>query len=98
MMMLCKDKKKRRECCSPMAVFWIAAAMGFGAAGTLLYFKRNEAKRAVLETRAAKLTRAAAFANVEAVEEFATSLDRNLPELPVLGFLMDRLAFGTEGK
>ena len=58
----------------------------------------NEAKRAVLETRAAKLTRAAAFSNVEAVEEFATSLDRNLPELPVLGFLMDRLMFGTEGK
>ena len=58
----------------------------------------NEAKRAVLETRAAKLTRAAAFANVEAVEEFALSLDRNLPELSVLGFLMDRLAFGTEGK
>ena len=47
MIMLCKDKKKRRECCSPMAVFWIAAAMGLGAAGTLLYFKRNEAKRAV---------------------------------------------------
>lgn len=58
----------------------------------------NEAKRAVIETRAAKLTRAAAFSNVEAVEEFATSLDRNLPELPVLGFLMDRLMFGTEGK
>ena len=34
----------------------------------------------------------------QAVEEFATSLDRNLPELPTLGFLMDRLAFGTEGK
>jgi hypothetical protein len=58
----------------------------------------NEAKRAVLETRAAKLTRAAAFANVEAVEAFATSLDRNLPEVAVLGFLMDRLMFGTEGK
>ena len=58
----------------------------------------NEAKRAVLETRAAKLTRTAAFANVEAVEAFATSLDRNLPEQAVLWFLMDRLAFGTEGK
>jgi DNA polymerase-3 subunit delta' len=57
----------------------------------------NGTKRAVLETRAARLTRAAAFANVEAVEEFATSLDRNLSELPVLGFLMDRLVFGTEG-
>ena len=58
----------------------------------------NEAKRSVLETRAARLTRAAAFSNIEAVEEFATSLERNLPELAVLGFLMDRLAFGTEGK
>ena len=58
----------------------------------------NESKRAVLETRAAKLTRTAAFANVEAVEAFATSLDRNLPEQAVLGFLMDRLVFGTEGK
>ena len=58
----------------------------------------NEAKRSVLETRAAKLTRTAAFANVEAVEAFATSLDRNLPELSALGFLMDRLMFGTEGK
>ena len=47
MMMLCKDKKKRRECCSPMAVFWIAAAMGFGAAGALLWYKRNDAKCAV---------------------------------------------------
>lgn len=47
MMMLCKDKKKRRECCSPMAVFWIAAAMGFGAAGALLWCKRNDAKCAV---------------------------------------------------
>ena len=56
----------------------------------------NEARRAVLETRAAKLTRAEAFANVEAVEAFAASLDRNLPELPTLGFLADRLAFGTE--
>jgi hypothetical protein len=35
---------------------------------------------------------------VEAVEAFATSLDRNLPEQAVLGFLMDRLVFGTEGK
>ncbi|MBR1588918.1 MAG: hypothetical protein IJ658_11410 [Kiritimatiellae bacterium] len=58
----------------------------------------NEAERAILETRAAKLSRAAAFANVEAIEAFAASLDRNLPEQPVLGFLMDRLMFGTEGR
>jgi len=47
MMILCKEKKKRRECCSPAVVFWIAAAMGLGAAGTLLFFKRNEAKCAL---------------------------------------------------
>lgn len=58
----------------------------------------NEAQRSVLETRASRLSLAAAFANVEAVEEFATSLDRNLPELPLLGFLTDRLAFGTEAR
>ena len=46
-MILCKERKKWRECCSPMAVFWIAAAMGFGAAGALLWCKRNDAKRAM---------------------------------------------------
>ena len=57
----------------------------------------NEARRAVLERRARKITRAQAFRNVEAVESFATSLERNLSELPLLSFLMDRLAFGAEG-
>jgi DNA polymerase-3 subunit delta' len=57
----------------------------------------NEAKRSVLETRAAKMTRAAAFRNVEAVEACATSLDRNIPEAAALDFLMDRVTFGTEG-
>ena len=57
----------------------------------------NEARRAVLERRARKITRAQAFRNVEAVEAFATSLERNLSELPLLSFLMDRLAFGAEG-
>lgn len=41
-MILCKEKK-RREWCSPMAVFWIAMAMGIGAAGTLMVLKRREA-------------------------------------------------------
>ena len=57
----------------------------------------NEPRRAVLERRARKITRAQAFRNVEAVEAFATSLERNLPELPLLSFLIDRLAFGAEG-
>ena len=56
----------------------------------------NEPRRTVLERRARKITRTQAFRNVEAVEAFAASLDRNLPELPTLGFLADRLAFGTE--
>ena len=57
----------------------------------------NEQRRAVLERRARKITRTQAFRNVEAVESFATSLERNLPELPLLSFLADRLAFGAEG-
>ncbi len=56
----------------------------------------NEARRSVLETRAAKLTRAAAFANVEAVEGLAASFDRNLQEIAALGLFMDRLSLGTE--
>ena len=56
----------------------------------------NETKRAVLESRAAKLSLTAAFRNVEAVEAFATSLERNIPELPLLLFLMDRVRFGVE--
>ena len=57
----------------------------------------NEPRRAVLEARARKITLAQAFRNVEAVESFATSLERNMPEPPLLSFLMDRLAFGAEG-
>ena len=37
-----------------------------------------------------------AFRNVEAVEAFATSLERNMQELPLLLFLMDRVRFGVE--
>ena len=51
----------------------------------------------MLEARARKITRAQAFRNIEAVEAFATSLERNIAELPLLSFLMDRLAFGAEG-
>ncbi len=58
----------------------------------------NEARRSVLETRAAKLSRADAFYNIEAVEEFARSVDaRNMNEQAALMFLMDRLRFGVEG-
>ena len=57
----------------------------------------NEPRRAVLEARARKITLAQAFRNVEAVESFATSLERNMPEPPLLSFLMDRVAFGAEG-
>lgn len=45
-MIWCKEKK-RWECCSPAVVFWIALAMGLGAMGTLLWYKRNDAKCAV---------------------------------------------------
>ena len=57
----------------------------------------NEPRRTVLEARARKITLAQAFRNVEAVESFATSLERNMSETPLLSFLMDRVAFGAEG-
>ena len=38
--------------------------------------------------------RHAAFRNVEAVEDMARSLDRNMNELAVLSFFMDRVSFG----
>lgn len=57
----------------------------------------NEKFRKLLCARAAHLTCAAAFRNVEAVEEMALSLDRNLPEAAVLPFFTDRVSFGVEG-
>lgn len=57
----------------------------------------NETRRSVLESRAAKLSLAAALRNIDAVEEFATSVDqRNIPETSALMFLVDRLQFGVE--
>ena len=57
----------------------------------------NVARRSVLESRAARLSLAAAMRNVEAVEAFAVSIDdRNIGEPAALAFLMDRLQFGVE--
>ncbi len=56
----------------------------------------NEARRATLESRAAKLSLAMALRNIEAIEEFAQSLERNMAELPLLMCLMDRLHFGVK--
>lgn len=58
----------------------------------------NEAKRSVLESRAANITLTDAFRNIEAVEAFSVSMERNLQELPALDFLTDRLVFGTDKK
>ena len=57
----------------------------------------HEKFRAVLCERAARLTRAAAFRNVEAVEEMSVSLERSLSEAAVLPFFADRVSFGVEG-
>ena len=57
----------------------------------------NEPRRATLEARARKITLAQTFRNVEAVDDFVTSLERNMPEEACLSFLMDRAAFGAEG-
>lgn len=57
----------------------------------------NEPQRSVLESRASKLSLAAAMRNVEAVEAFAVSVDdRNMNEQAALYFLFDRLQFGVE--
>ncbi len=55
----------------------------------------NEAMRSVIEDRAAKISLAQAFSNIEAVEAMATSFERNMPELPVISFFTDRAFFGA---
>ena len=58
----------------------------------------NESRRPVLDARARRVTLAQAFRNVEAVESLVKSLEqRNMPEEPLLSFLMDCAAFGAEG-
>ena len=56
----------------------------------------NEARRSQLESRASKLSLAMALRNLDAIEEFAASLERNIQELPLLLCLMDRLHFGVK--
>ncbi len=55
----------------------------------------NESMRRVIEDRAAKISLAQAFNNIEAVEAMATSFERNMPELPVISFFTDRVFFGA---
>ena len=58
----------------------------------------NPDYRAILEARAAHLTRAQAFRNVEAVEELMRALGRNMKEEMVLFAFTDAVQFGAEGK
>lgn len=51
----------------------------------------------VIRERAAKLTLAQCFRNIEAVEELAASFGRNIQEEPLLARFTDRVSFGTEG-
>jgi len=53
--------------------------------------------RELFRSRAARLTLAQCFRNIEAIEEAATALERSLPDAAVMSFLADRLAFGAEG-
>lgn len=55
----------------------------------------NEPRRSVLESRAAKLSLTMAMRNLEAIDDFSMSLERNIQELPLLLFLVDRLHFGV---
>jgi hypothetical protein len=52
--------------------------------------------RKVIEDRSAKITMSEAFHFVKCVEEFASSLERNISELPLLSLLMDRLTPQSE--
>ena len=51
----------------------------------------------VIRERAAKLTLAQCFRNIEAVDELAASFGRNIQEEPLLARFTDRVSFGTEG-
>ena len=56
----------------------------------------NSTMRKVIEDRSAKITMSEAFHFVKCVEEFASSLERNISELPLLSLLMDRLTPQSE--
>ena len=58
----------------------------------------NAPYKALLTARSARLTRAQALRNVEAVETLATSFERNMNEAAVLFAFTDRVEFGTEAK
>jgi hypothetical protein len=58
----------------------------------------NPDYRAILEARAAHLTRAQAFRNVEAVDELMRALGRNMKEEMALFAFTDAVQFGAEGK
>ena len=57
----------------------------------------NADRIGVIRERAAKLTLAQCFRNIEAVEELAVSFGRNIQEEPLLARFTDRVSFGTEG-
>ena len=52
----------------------------------------------VLRERAARLTLAQTFYNLNAVEELARQFDRNLKEETVMAYAVDRMFHGVEGK
>ncbi len=58
----------------------------------------NAEYRAILEDRASRLTRAQAFRNIEAVEELALALGRNVKEDMALFAFTDMVQFGAEAR
>ncbi len=76
---------------------WFRDLMALVAAGSEAPLI-HEKFRSVLAERAKHLTRAAAFRNIEAVEEMAASLERSVQEEAVLSFFADRVSFGVEGR
>ncbi len=70
-----------------------SSAYDDSGAGTPLV---NESRRSVLESRASRLSLVMAMRNLEALEEFAASLERNIKEDALLACLMDRLHYGVK--
>ena len=77
-------------------VGWFRDMMAVKAGGgeTPVY---NADRIGVIRERAAKLTLAQCFRNIEAVEELAAAFGRNMQEEPLLARFTDRVTFGTEG-
>lgn len=68
----------------------------FGAEGDSASPLMNEERRAVLESRSAKLQPHQVFYNVEKIDELAKTLECGVPELGAISLFMDRMFPGVD--